>query len=119
MKSNSTHSNQRFALIGASFWVSRGEPHWWLWAAETLGAVFNFLKPVSSGGFGGILRAGTVAEFAPGSINQVKAGRFYLRRFDDGSFMAFWQRCIHIWGAVCPGVEEEKRFVLPVPRFIV
>ncbi len=111
MKSNSTHSNQprvnRRQFLGVAWGaalVALG--------GETLGAVFNFLKPVSSGGFGGVIRAGTVAEFAPGSINQVKAGRFYLRRFDDGSFMAFWQRCTHL-GCSVPWVEEEKQFHCP------
>ncbi len=79
---------------------------------ETLGAMFNFLKPVSTGGFGGVIRAGKAAEFAPGSVNLVKAGRFYLRRFDDGSFMAFWQRCTHL-GCSVPWVEEENQFHCP------
>jgi cytochrome b6-f complex iron-sulfur subunit len=80
--------------------------------AQTLGAIFNFLKPVNTGGFGGIVYAGKVAEFPPGSINHVQAGRFYLRRYEDGSFIAFWQRCTHL-GCSVPWVEGEAQFHCP------
>ncbi len=79
---------------------------------ESLVALFGFLKPINTGGFGGTVRAGTVAEFAPGSINLVKAGRFYLRRYEDGSFIAFWQRCTHL-GCSVPWVDAENQFHCP------
>ncbi len=79
---------------------------------ETLSVVFNYLKPVNTGGFGSLVYAGKVAEFPPGSINHVKAGRFWLRRYDDGRFQAFWQRCTHL-GCSVPWVEAENQFHCP------
>ncbi len=111
MNSKTEHSNQTN--------VSRRKFLGLTWAAalaalggETVVALFNFLKPVSTGGFGGIVRAGTVAEFPNGSTNLVKAGRFYLKRYGDGSFMALWQRCTHL-GCSVPWVDAENQFHCP------
>lgn len=111
MNSKTEHSTQSN--------VSRRQFLGLTWAAalvalggETLGALFNFLKPVNTGGFGGVVRAGTVAEFPNGSTNLVKAGRFYLKRYQDGTFMALWQRCTHL-GCSVPWVDAENQFHCP------
>jgi cytochrome b6-f complex iron-sulfur subunit len=81
-------------------------------SGQSLAALFKFLRPVNTGGFGGVVNAGKVSDFPPGSISQNKAGRFYLYRLDDGSFMALWQRCTHL-GCNVPWVEGENQFHCP------
>lgn len=79
---------------------------------EVLAALFKYIQPVATGGFGGVIKAGTLEEFPPGSITLVKEGRFYLSRLDDGSFIALWQRCTHL-GCSIPWVEDEDQFHCP------
>ena len=79
---------------------------------ESLAAVGRFIQPVSDGGFGGWVKAGTLDEFPPGSITQIKAGRFFLSRLDDGSFIALWQRCTHL-GCSVPWIEDDQKFNCP------
>ena len=79
---------------------------------ETLAALFKFIQPVNDGGFGGIVKAGMVDDFAPGSVTLVKEGRFYLSRLDNGSFMALWQRCTHL-GCSVPWEDEKDQYHCP------
>ncbi|MBT3314636.1 MAG: Rieske 2Fe-2S domain-containing protein [Anaerolineae bacterium] len=79
---------------------------------EALGTLFKFIQPVSDGGFGGMVNAGTLEEFPPGSITLIKEGRFFLSRLDDGSFIALWQRCTHL-GCSVPWEEEEDQYHCP------
>ena len=83
-----------------------------VFVGETLAALFQYLQPVVDGGFGGIVKAGTLEEFPPGSITLIKEGRFYLSRLDDGSFIALWQRCTHL-GCSVPWAEDEDQFHCP------
>jgi len=80
-------------------------------AAEVVVTLTRFLKPVSSGGFGGLIYAGKVDEFPIGSVSRVLSGRFYLVRNQDG-FLALWQRCTHL-GCTVPWVEAEDQFHCP------
>lgn len=79
---------------------------------EALAMLFRFVQPVNAGGFGGVVQAGRVEEFTPGSVSLIKAGRFFLYRLEDGSFLALWQRCTHL-GCSVPWVEGEKQFHCP------
>ncbi len=79
---------------------------------ESLAALGRFIQPVIDGGFGGMVKAGTLEEFPPGSITLVKEGRFFLSCLDDGSFLALWQRCTHL-GCSVPWVEDEDQFHCP------
>lgn len=83
-----------------------------VFAGETLAALFRYVQPVIDGGFGGIVKAGTLEEFPPGSITLIKEGRFFLSRLDDGSFIALWQRCTHL-GCSVPWEEDEDLFHCP------
>jgi cytochrome b6-f complex iron-sulfur subunit len=83
-----------------------------VFGGEMAAALVKFIQPVSTSGFGGVVRAGKVDEFAVGSINLIKAGRFFLHRMDDGSFIAYWQKCTHL-GCSVPWVESEKQFHCP------
>lgn len=88
----------------------------WVGSAALLGlqsifSLMRYLKPVSSGGFGGLIYAGKVDEFPIGSVNRILSGRFYLVRNEDG-FLALWQRCTHL-GCAIPWVETENQFHCP------
>ncbi|MFZ5910253.1 MAG: ubiquinol-cytochrome c reductase iron-sulfur subunit [Chloroflexota bacterium] len=80
--------------------------------AETAGAVFKFIQPINTGGFGGVVNAGKVDDFQRGSITHNQAGRFYLVRMEDGGFLALWQKCTHL-GCSVPWVEAENQFHCP------
>ncbi|MBT3239451.1 MAG: Rieske 2Fe-2S domain-containing protein [Chloroflexi bacterium] len=79
---------------------------------EFFAGLFVFIQPNLEGGFGGIVRAGKVEEFLPGSVNLVQAGRFYLVRNGEGGFIAYWQRCTHL-GCSVPYEEEQAAFRCP------
>ncbi len=79
--------------------------------AQSLVTLTRFLKPVSTGGFGGRVYAGKVDEFAVGSINRILSGRFYLVR-SEGGFLALWQRCTHL-GCAVPYDESASQFHCP------
>jgi len=79
---------------------------------ESLAALGKFIQPINDGGFGGVVKAGTLEEFPPGSITLVQEGRFFLSRLDDGSFLALWQRCTHL-GCSVPFEEDEDQFHCP------
>jgi len=76
-------------------------------------ALLKFLRPATSGsgGFGGLIFAGQIDEFAIGSINHILAGRFYIMRTEDG-LLALWHRCTHL-GCAVPWVEQEDQFHCP------
>ncbi len=76
---------------------------------ESAGMLFKYIQPINTGGFGGVVHAGSVASFAPGSITLNKAGRFFLYRLADGSFLALWQNA-PIWDAACPGMRRKTSF---------
>jgi cytochrome b6-f complex iron-sulfur subunit len=96
----------RRSFLGLAFFGSLG-----LLLAQSVAALLNYLKPISTGGFGEEIFAGKVEEFAIGSVNRVAAGRFYLSRTDAG-LMALYQKCTHL-GCAVPWVEEEGQFHCP------
>lgn len=81
-------------------------------AGETMAALYKYIQPINDGGYGGIVKAGTLEEFPPGSTTLIKEGRFYLSRLDDGSFIALWQRCTHL-GCSVPWEEEKAQYHCP------
>ena len=101
-----TPAISRRSFLGLAFFSSLG-----LLLAQSVAALFNFLRPVASGGFGGQIFAGRVEEFAIGSVNRIAAGRFYLSRSEEG-LMALYQKCTHL-GCAVPWVEEESQFHCP------
>jgi cytochrome b6-f complex iron-sulfur subunit len=76
-------------------------------------ALFEFFKPrFEPGAFGGIVTAGQVDEFEPGTVSHILGGRCYISRMEDGGFLALWQRCTHL-GCTIPWREEEGQFNCP------
>lgn len=76
-------------------------------------ALLNFFKPrIEPGAFGGIVVAGQVEEFEPGTVSHVLGGRCYISRLEDGGFLALWQRCTHL-GCTIPWREAEGQFNCP------
>lgn len=76
-------------------------------------ALLNFFKPrTQPGSFGGLVVAGSLEEFEPGSVNYVQKGRCYIVRQGDGGLLAIWQRCTHL-GCTVPWREVEGQFNCP------
>lgn len=76
-------------------------------------ALLNFFKPrIEPGAFGGIVVAGQVDEFEPGTVSHVRMGRCYISRLEDGGFLALWHRCTHL-GCTVPWREGEGQFNCP------
>lgn len=80
-------------------------------AGETVLGLLSFLKPNASGGFGGLVYAGKVEEFPPGSVQYILSGRFYIAH-PEGGLIALWQRCTHL-GCAVPWAETENQFHCP------
>ena len=80
---------------------------------EVGGASLLFMKPRSSEGeFGGLVTAGMVDSFPPGSVTAFPDGRFYLVRAADGGFLAVYRRCTHL-GCTVNWEPEKGRFFCP------
>jgi cytochrome b6-f complex iron-sulfur subunit len=90
------------------------------WAVALLGlfgqagiGLFKFFKPtIEPGSFGGLVVAGQLEEFQPGTVSHVREGRFYISRLEDGGMMALWQRCPHL-GCTIPWRESVDEFLCP------
>ncbi|MGD8330982.1 MAG: Rieske (2Fe-2S) protein [Acidobacteriota bacterium] len=75
----------------------------------------SFLRPreeSGTGDAGGIVVAGPIERFEPGSVTAFRAGKFYLVRLDDGGFLALYRKCTHL-GCTVPWIEDEGRFACP------
>ena len=80
---------------------------------EVGGASLLFMKPRNNEGeFGGLVTAGTVDSFPPGSVTEFPDGRFYLVRAADGGFLAVYRRCTHL-GCTVNWEAEQNRFFCP------
>lgn len=80
---------------------------------EVGGASLLFMKPRSNEGeFGGLVTAGMVDSFPPGSVTEFPDGRFYLVRASDGGFLAVYRRCTHL-GCTVNWEPEQNRFFCP------
>ena len=76
-------------------------------------ALFEFFKPrIKPGAFGGVVIAGQVDEFEPGTVSHVLGGRCYISRLEDGGFLAIWHRCTHL-GCTVPWREIDGEFNCP------
>lgn len=90
-------------------WAALGS----LTVLEFGGLTLAYLQPrLATGEFGGIITAGNVDDFPPGSVTHIPDGRFYLARLQDGGFMALYQRCTHL-GCSVPWDQTAEAFICP------
>lgn len=74
---------------------------------------FQYLQPrLGEGEFGTKINAGNVDDFPPNSVTHISNGRFFLVRFENGGFLALFQRCTHLGCTVSWEIEEHK-FICP------
>ena len=89
------------------------DPHIRVALLELGGAGLFYLQSRSQEGqFGGVITAGAVDDFAPGSVTQFADGRFFLIRAEDGGFLAVHSRCPHL-GCTVTWVNETQQFLCP------
>lgn len=60
----------------------------------------------------GVIIAGPVDRFEPGTVTAFAEGRFYLTRLEDGGFLALHRKCTHL-GCSVPWDADEQRFACP------
>lgn len=74
---------------------------------------YKFFAPSTEAGqFGGMIEAGLVDDFPPGSVAEFKEGRFYLVRTMEGGFIAIYRKCTHL-GCAVPWNQAEQKFICP------
>ena len=85
-------------------------------AVETLGLAVAFLRPwkpkPGADAYGGVITAGPVDRFKPGSVTPFRRGQFYLVRLEDGGFLALSRKCTHL-GCTVIWRGDERQFVCP------
>ena len=80
---------------------------------EVGGASLLFMQPRSlEGEFGGLVKAGAVDSFPPGSVVEFPGGRFFLVRSSEGGFLAVYRRCTHL-GCSVNWEADQNRFFCP------
>jgi len=80
---------------------------------EYVWVLVDFLRPRSlAEGQVGIVVAGPVERFEPGTVTAFQTGKFYLSRLEDGGFLALSRECTHL-GCTVPWIDDEGRFVCP------
>jgi cytochrome b6-f complex iron-sulfur subunit len=72
---------------------------------------YDILHPEPSGAFGGVVAAGTVADYPDGTVRYFLDGRFYVTS-SSGSLVALYQKCPHL-GCRVPFCDSSGRFECP------
>jgi len=81
--------------------------------AEYVWLLVEFLRPrPAPSKAAGVLVAGPVERFEPGSVTAFPAGKFYLACLSDGGFLAMSRECTHL-GCTVPWIAAEGQFVCP------
>jgi len=112
-----TKEVSRRGLLRVTFWTALG--------AGLLGiggSIVDMLYPRGITGFGGVVAAGEVGKFLPGTKTQVPEGRFWIVNLtaEQGGpgFLALWWKCPHLgctvpWRSdfnfVDPATSQEKK----------
>lgn len=98
-----TKQISRRSLVQITFWTGLGAG-----LLAVAGSIVDFLYPRGIVGFGGVVTAGTVDQFPPGSKTQVPAGKFWIVNLtaEQGGpgFLALWWSCPHL-GCTVPWRE--------------
>jgi cytochrome b6-f complex iron-sulfur subunit len=72
---------------------------------------YDLLRPNTSGGFGGVVEAGSVADYQEGAVQYFPTGRFYVTSA-SGGLVALFQKCPHL-GCRVPFCDSSGRFECP------
>jgi cytochrome b6-f complex iron-sulfur subunit len=100
----------RRTILRTTFWAGLGAG-----LAAIGGSVVDFLYPRGITGFGGVVSAGTVSEYAPGTKTENPEGKFWLVNLTEEQggpgFLALWWKCPHL-GCTVPW-RETFSFVDP------
>jgi cytochrome b6-f complex iron-sulfur subunit len=72
---------------------------------------YDILNPKPSGAFGGVLDAGSVADYKEGAVKYFLDGRFYVTS-SSGNVVALYQKCPHL-GCRVPFCDSSGRFECP------
>ena len=103
----------RRTVLQGSAWLGIGAM-----LAATGGVIVDFLWSRDVQGFGGIVAAGNVSKYPPGSKTKIIAGKFWLVHLtpEQGGpgFLALWQKCPHL-GCTVPW-EPDYSFTDKVDR---
>jgi cytochrome b6-f complex iron-sulfur subunit len=90
------------------------------WAWKILGAglvvdagwtSYDLLRPQKTGGFGGVIDAGSVGDYPEGAVQYFPTGRFYVTS-SEGKVVALFQKCPHL-GCRVPFCDSSGRFECP------
>jgi cytochrome b6-f complex iron-sulfur subunit len=89
------HRVSRRTVLQGSAWLGIGAV-----LAATGGVIVDFLWQRNVQGFGGVVAAGNVSKYPPGSKTKITAGKFWLVHLtpEQGGpgFLALWQKCPHL-----------------------
>jgi cytochrome b6-f complex iron-sulfur subunit len=78
---------------------------------EAGGASLLFMQPRSlEGEFGGVVTAGLIDSFPPGSVTPYPDGRFFLIHAPEGGFLAVYRRCTHLGCSVNWELDKSQFF---------
>jgi cytochrome b6-f complex iron-sulfur subunit len=72
---------------------------------------YDILKPQTSNAFGGVVAAGSVSDYPPGTVRYYIDGRFYVASA-GGALVALYQKCPHL-GCRVPFCDSSGRFECP------
>jgi cytochrome b6-f complex iron-sulfur subunit len=90
-----TKEISRRTLLRVTFWTGLGAG-----LLAIAGSIVDFLYPRGVVGFGGVVSAGTVEEYPPGTHTAVPAGKFWLVNLTEEQggpgFLALWWKCPHL-----------------------
>jgi cytochrome b6-f complex iron-sulfur subunit len=108
---HATKGMTRRALLRGSFGLGLASAF-----AAMGGIMVDFLWQRNVAGFGGVVTAGLIGDFKPGTKTKVREGKFWLVNLtaEQGGpgFLALWQKCPHL-GCVVPW---EPHFRWPDPK---
>jgi cytochrome b6-f complex iron-sulfur subunit len=90
----------------------------WAWKTLAAGLVvdagwtsYDLLRPQQTGGFGGVIDAGSVSDYPEGAVQYFPTGRFYVTA-SEGKVVALFQKCPHL-GCRVPFCDSSGRFECP------
>ena len=80
---------------------------------QIIAVIARYLSPTNDTALqGGIVSAGPINQFEPGSVTEFSQSGFFIVRTDDGGFLSVYRRCPHL-GCTVTWEEENELFKCP------